>query len=157
MAAGVSSGRPSLLEWPSHRPTPPLDAPNLQGERVRLADFQGRAVLLNFWATWCPPCRAEMPSLQALHHWWGDDQLAVLALNHREAGRTARRFIESAGLTLPVLLDPLGDVTRAWGVRLFPTTVLIDRQGRARQLVQGEVDWESPAALGWVDRLLTLR
>jgi thiol-disulfide isomerase/thioredoxin len=148
---------PPITDWPSHLPTPALDASDLQGERVRLSDFQGRAVLLNFWATWCPPCRAEMPSLQALSDWWGEDQLVVLALNHREAGRTARRFMAAAGLKLPVLLDPLGEMTQAWGVRVFPSTVLIDRQGRARQVVRGEVDWNSSQALGWVEQLLSRR
>ncbi|MCB4365930.1 TlpA family protein disulfide reductase [Hydrogenophaga taeniospiralis] len=159
-AADTATGqRPGyqLSDWPAQRPTPALDAQNLQGERVRLADFQGRVVLLNFWATWCPPCRAEMPTLQAVPEWLGEDKVVVLALNHREAGRTARRFLAASGLTLPVLLDPQGDITQAWGVRAFPTTVLIDANGRARQVVQGEVDWSSPTALGWVERLLAQR
>lgn len=155
-AAGKSPGY-QLSDWPAQRPTPALEAQNLQGERVRLADFKGRVVLLNFWATWCPPCRAEMPTLQAVPEWLGEDKVVVLALNHRESGRTARRFLAASGLTLPVLLDPMGEITQAWGVRAFPTTVLIDANGRARQVVQGEVDWSSPTALGWVERLLTQR
>lgn len=155
-ATGKSPGY-QLSDWPAQRPTPALEAQNLQGERVRLADFKGRVVLLNFWATWCPPCRAEMPTLQAVPEWLGEDKVVVLALNHRESGRTARRFLAASGLTLPVLLDPMGEITQAWGVRAFPTTVLIDANGRARQVVQGEVDWSSPTALGWVERLLSQR
>lgn len=155
-AAGAGPGY-QVTDWPRQRPVPGLLAPNLQGEPVRLADFRGRVLLLNFWATWCPPCRAEMPTLQALPEWFGADQVAVLALNYQEAGRTVRRFLEAGALNLPVALDATGDITRAWGVRAFPTTVLIDRQGQARQVVQGEVDWASPVAIGWVERLLALR
>ena len=121
---------------------------------MRLDDFKGRVLLLNFWATWCPPCRAELPSLQALPEWFGEDKVAVLALNFRESGRTARRFLSASGIQVPVALDPSGDIAKAWGVRAFPTTVLIDRRGQARQVVQGEVDWLSAPALAWVERLL---
>jgi peroxiredoxin len=140
--------------WPRRAPTPALDALNLQGERVRLADFKGRAVLLNFWASWCEPCKVEMPGLQSLPGLLGEDRLAVLALNFKEPPRRVLQFVNSTGLTLPVLLDPLGEHAQAWDVRVFPTTVLIDRQGRARHRVRGEVDWTSAAALGWVDQLL---
>lgn len=140
--------------WPRRTPTPSLDALNLQGERVRLADFKGRAVLLNFWASWCEPCKVEMPGLQNLPGLFGEDQLAVLALNFKEGTRRVLQFVGSTGLTLPVLLDPLGEHARAWDVRVFPTTVLIDRQGRARHRLRGEVDWTSAPALAWVDELL---
>lgn len=140
--------------WPRRTPTPALDALNLQGERVRLADFKGRAVLLNFWASWCEPCKVEMPGLQNLPGLFGEDRLAVLALNFKEPPRRVLQFVGSTGLTLPVLLDPLGEHARAWDVRVFPTTVLIDRQGRARHRLRGEVDWTSASALTWVDELL---
>ncbi|MGM9428318.1 TlpA family protein disulfide reductase [Hydrogenophaga sp. MI9] len=146
-----------ISDWPRQRPVPALDALSLQSDPVRLSDFRGKVLVLNFWATWCPPCRAELPTLQALPEWFGEDKVAVLALNFQEAGRTVRRFLETSGLKLPVALDANGDVTRAWGVRAFPTTVLIDRQGKPRQIVQGEVDWASATALGWVERVLALR
>jgi peroxiredoxin len=88
---------------------------------------------------------------------FGEDKVAVLALNFRESGRTARRFLSSSGIQVPVALDPSGDIAKAWGVRAFPTTVLIDRSGQARQVVQGEVDWLSAPALAWVERLLGQR
>jgi thiol-disulfide isomerase/thioredoxin len=140
--------------WPAQVPTPALDALNLQGQRVRLSDFKGRAVLLNFWASWCEPCRAEMPLLQSLPDLLGEDRLVVLAINFKETPRRVLSFVQSTSLSLPVLFDPQGDIARAWDVRVFPTTLLIDRQGRARQRVRGEVDWTSATALGWVDALL---
>lgn len=141
--------------WPRRDATPNLETVDLQGRRVRLADFKGRAVLLNFWASWCEPCRAEMPTLQGLPPLLGEDRLAVIALNFKEPPERAQRFIAQTSLTLPVWLDPMGEHAKAWGVRVFPTTVLIDRQGRARERVRGEVDWSSAEALGWVERLLT--
>jgi thiol-disulfide isomerase/thioredoxin len=143
-------------DWPRGTPTPALATMDLQGQAVTLADFKGRAVLLNFWASWCEPCRTEMPMLQDLPSLIGEDRIAVIALNFKEPPQRALRFVQQTNLSLPVWLDPLGEHARAWGVRVFPTTVLIDRQGRARQRVRGEVDWSSREALGWVDRLLAL-
>ena len=154
-AAGEGEAGYQLSDWPRKTPTPALDTLDLQGRRVRLTDFKGRAVLLNFWASWCEPCRAEMPSLQSLSTLMGDD-LAVLALNFKEPAASAERFARRLGLELAVLLDPQGDAARAWAVRIFPTTVLIDRRGVARQRVQGEVNWTGAAALGWVERLMAL-
>ena len=142
--------------WPRGGATPKLETVDLQGQTVRLADLKGRAVLLNFWASWCEPCRAEMPTLQGLPPLMGEDRLAVIALNFKEPPQRAQRFVDQTHLTLPVWLDPLGEHARAWDVRVFPTTVLIDRHGRARERVRGEVDWSSAEALGWVKRLLAL-
>lgn len=145
-----------LSDWPRGAPTPALTTIDLQGQAVKLADLKGRAVLLNFWASWCEPCRTEMPLLQDLPGLIGEDRLAVIALNFKEPPQRALRFVSQTQLSLPVWLDPLGEHARAWGVRVFPTTVLIDRQGRARQRVRGEVDWTGREALDWVDRLLVL-
>ena len=112
----------------------------------RAADFRGRAVLLNFWASWCEPCRAEMPSLQQAAALHGADKLLVLAINFKEKPAIALQFAERAGITLPVLLDVDGQAARRWGVRIFPTTLTLDRRGRPRHRVQGELDWTGPAA-----------
>lgn len=143
-----------LSDWPRGQPTPNLEAPDLQGRRVRLPDLRGRAVLLNFWASWCEPCRTEMPSLQMLTPILGEERLAVLAVNFKEPAGTVLRYVRQTGLTLPVLFDPDGALARAWDVRVFPSTVLIDPRGRARQRVRGGVDWSGAEALRWVDRLL---
>lgn len=141
--------------WPRGLPTPTIDALDLQGRRVTLADFRGRALVLNFWASWCEPCRAEMPTLQQLPAVFGEDRLAVVGVNFKESPQRIARFVQPAGFTLPVWLDPRGEVARAWGVNVFPSTVLIDRTGRVRQRIRGEVDWSGTVALGWIDRLLS--
>lgn len=141
-------------DWPRLVPTPQLDVLDLQGRRLRLADYQGRVLVLNFWASWCEPCRAEMPTLQQLPEVLGEDRVAVLGVNFKEGPRRVTQFVQAGGVTLPVALDPQGEAARTWGVKVFPTTFLIDGRGRARVRVHGEVDWSSGQALGWIEALL---
>ncbi|MES2363615.1 MAG: TlpA disulfide reductase family protein [Pseudomonadota bacterium] len=116
------------------------------GKTWRASDLLGRAVLLNFWASWCEPCRAEMPTLQQVADLYGPDKLLVLAINFKEPAARAIQFAKTTGVTMPVLLDVDGKAARQWGVKVFPTTLTIDSRGRPRQRVQGEVDWTSSAA-----------
>ena len=116
------------------------------GKIWRPDDFQGRSVLLNFWASWCEPCRAEMPSLQQVADQYGPDQLLVLAVNFKERPERVLQFAGSTGLTLPLLLDLDGYAARRWNVKVFPTTLGIDKQGKPALRVQGEVDWTGKAA-----------
>ncbi|MEO6973182.1 MAG: TlpA disulfide reductase family protein [Rhodoferax sp.] len=145
-AGPASAADFEVSRWPADEPAPSLQATDLAGKTWRLADLRGRAVLLNFWATWCPPCRAEMPSLQDMAAIYGPDKVVVLAINFKESSATAGRFAQASALSLPVLLDPDGNVARQWGVRVFPTTVLIDSAGQPRQRIRGEVDWSSQTA-----------
>ena len=135
-----------VSRWPAGEPAPALQAIDLAGKTWRLADLRGRAVLVNFWATWCPPCRAEMPSLQDMAAIYGPDKIVVLAINFKESRNTAARFAQASALSLPVLLDPDGSIARQWGARVFPTTVLIDSTGQPRQRIRGEVEWSSQGA-----------
>lgn len=125
------------------------------GKTWRLADLRGRAVLLNFWASWCEPCLAEMPTLQQVADFYGPDKLLVLAINFKEPAARAVQFAKNTSLTLPVLLDHDGLAARQWGVKVFPTTLTLDSRGRPRQRVQGEVDWTSNAAKKLIAGLLT--
>ncbi len=131
-----------------------LDVLDITGKRWSPADLQGRPVLMNFWASWCEPCRAEMPSLQQLADLYGPEKLLVLAINFKEAPARAIRFAQSTGVTLPVLLDGDGSLARQWGVKVFPTTLLVDSRGKPRSRVQGEVDWTGKAAEKLVDGLM---
>ena len=140
--------------WAKGKPVPRLESTDLMGQVWRLSDLRGKAVLINFRATWCEPCRAEMPSLQALAERHGPGKLVVLAVNFKEGAGTAQRFVQRANLQLPVLLDPLGQTAQQWGVKTFPTTILIGADGRVRGVVRGEVDWLSPQAVKLVEPLL---
>ncbi|MDE2615897.1 MAG: TlpA family protein disulfide reductase [Burkholderiales bacterium] len=143
-----------VTPWPANRPAPALQALDMQGKTWTLAELRGRAVVLNFWATWCPPCRAEMPSLQQLAEIYGPEQLQVLALNVGEGPRRIAQYLQSSGLNLTVLLDPQSEAARAWGANVLPTTLLIDAGGRPRQRVRGEVDWSGREAMALVEPLL---
>lgn len=158
--AHAATGQPpgaQRLPWPAGQATPSLELPQVDGPIWRLAQAAGHGVLLNFWASWCEPCRAELPSLQRLAQRFEPAGLRVLAVNYKEHERTVLRFLEAQPLELPVLRDADGEAAKAWGVRIFPTTVAVGRDGRAVFSVRGEVDWESPRAMAWIRPLLRPR
>ena len=129
--------------------------PSVSGEMVRLSDFKGKAVLLNFFATWCPPCREEMPSLEELFQAKKDKGMVVLGIaNDTEGKKTIDPFVKEYGLTFPVLLDPQGSAFRKYFVRGIPITYLLDRQGRIAGMYRGEADWSSAKAWALIDQLL---
>ena len=140
--------------WPAGRPAPALDLTDLDGKVWTLAALKGRPVLLNFWASWCEPCRAEMPSLELLATRHEKAGLAILSVNYQEPLPTIRRFLEMLPFSLPILLDRDGDAASAWTPRVFPTTVLIDRSGTPRSSVIGELDWMGDTARALVEPLL---
>lgn len=121
-----------------------LRALDLQGKSWTLP-LPGRALALNFWASWCEPCRTEMPALQTMADLYAD-KLTVVALNYKERPATVTRFTRSTGLTLPVLLDPAGEIAAALGIKVYPTTVLCGSDGKPRWRVQGALDWTSAEA-----------
>lgn len=161
LACLVGSGLPlasfashEVRPWPPGRPAPSVTMTDLEGKSWTLADLKGRAVLLNFWATWCEPCRAEMPSLELLAQRHEGQGLAVLAVNFKETRSTVERFLRASPLELPVVLDSEGAAASAWGVRVLPSTVLIDRRARPRGVVLGELNWAGSVARALVEPLL---
>ena len=139
-AAGAVRAAYQVVPWKAGAKTPALQGTDLNAKVWRLQDVRGRAVLINFWASWCEPCRAEMPSLQELAR-THSDTLVVLAVNLKESEPTIARFVQRTDLRLPVLRDADGAIARAWGVSVYPSTVLIDAKGRVQSVVRGEVDW----------------
>ena len=135
-------------------PLPELGLLDTSGKTWQLADLKGRAVLLNFWATWCPPCRAEMPSLQIVWELYGDEKLLVLAINFKEPASRVVKFAAANGLSFPVLLDPTGKLAAQQGVKVFPTTLALGANGRPQQRLTGEVDWTGRAAKDLIEGLL---
>jgi peroxiredoxin len=118
---------------------PEVDLERLEGDRVRLSDLRGRVVVLNIWASWCPPCRAEMPALQALHEQRLGQGIIVLGINStvQDSEQAARDFAAEYGLSFPIALDRDGEATRLYQVRALPSTFFIDRQGIIRRVVVG--------------------
>jgi peroxiredoxin len=134
---------------------PDFTLPARGGGTLRLASLRGRVVVLNFWATWCPPCVAEMPSLERLHRALGQDGLAVLGVSVDEDDEALARFVAKAGLTFPILRDPGGAVAwNAYGTASYPATFVIDASGRIQDSYLGAAEWDSPDALAHFRLLL---
>ncbi len=111
------------------------------GPGLALADLHGQVVLLTFWATWCPPCGPELEALESLHRELGAQRLAIVAVNASEPVSIVRDYASARGLTFAVLVDPRGDIQRAYGVLGLPTTFVIARDGRAVARAIGARDW----------------
>ena len=152
LAQGLTGPAYEVSKWAG--PVSSLGLLDTTGKTWQAADLQGRAVLLNFWASWCEPCRAEMPTLQQAGDLYGPEKLLVLAINFKESAPRALQFAKTTGLSLPVLLDSGGKIAGQWGVKVFPTTLMIDSKGRPQLRVKGEVDWTSPAAGKLIEGLL---
>ena len=117
-------------------PAPDFDVVTPDGERIRLSDLRGQGVLINFWATWCGPCRAEMPTLQAIYDQQKARGFTIVGINLREPARPIQRFMQELGLTFPVALDPEGSVAARYQAINIPASFFVDRDGiiRARYL-----------------------
>ena len=135
--------------WPAKVDTPKIEAVDLQGKAWSTAELAGKVVVLNFWATCCAPCKDELPTLQTLHD-ISDSQTVVLTINVREPAARASRYMQSTGMTFPVISDAKGDLAKRWGVTVYPTTILIAPNGQARWRVVGDVDWSGPQANAWL-------
>jgi thiol-disulfide isomerase/thioredoxin len=126
--------------------TPPLALQDLQGRTHALEDYRGKVVLINFWATWCGPCREEMPSINQLRAALAGQPFAVLAVNLGETEPRIRRFLEQVPLDFTVLLDRDSAAGKAWRARVLPMSFLVGPDGRVRYAVVGEYDWTQDAA-----------
>jgi thiol-disulfide isomerase/thioredoxin len=135
-------------------PAPPLALADLAGRRAELAALRGQVVLVNFWATWCPPCVEEIPSLDRLQAQLASRGFTVLAVDVGEDAATVSRFLADKPVRFPVLLDPEGEAFKAWKAYAFPTSVVLDRHHRARYAVYGAFAWDGPEVIAKIDRLL---
>ncbi|MGQ9628898.1 MAG: TlpA family protein disulfide reductase [bacterium] len=143
-----------VLSFPRRVEAPDFALESISGQEVKLSDFRGKVVFLNFWATWCPPCRAEMPSMERLHRKFDGEDFAILAVDIQESAKTVRKFVNDFGLTFTVLLDTRGRVASQYGVRGIPATFIIDREGNAIGFAEGARDWASDASFRLFEFLL---
>jgi len=143
LAAPPGARAQALAPWTGGA-TPALDLRALDGVRHRLADYRGRVVLVNFWATWCAPCRAEMPSIERLRRSLEGEPFVVLAVNVGEPPDAIRAFAATVPMRFPLLLDPDRQATRDWRARALPITFIVGPEGRIRYQAVGERDWSDP-------------
>lgn len=155
--APAASGNPlelSVLDQP--RAVPAIHFSDEQGRDVTLADFRGQVVLLNIWATWCVPCRKEMPTLDRLQARLGGENFQVVALSIDRGGiPPVKTFYQQLGLAkLAIYVDPSGSGSRALAIPGVPTTLLIDHEGREVARKMGEAEWDSPEMVSLIQRAI---
>ncbi len=153
LALAAAAGAAELKPWTGGA-TPPLVLQDLHGRTHRLADYRGKVVLVNFWATWCEPCREEMPSIERLRQSLAGKPFEVLAVNIGEPLGRIERFLERMPLGFPMLLDRDTGAAKAWKARVVPATFLVGPDGRIRYVHYGELDWSSEPVRKRVAELL---
>ena len=121
----------------AYKMAPDFTLPTLDGDEITLSDLRGRPVLINFWATWCPPCRFEMPAMQRVYEQYKDQGFVILAVNYRESADQVKPFVEELGLTFPVLLDETGNVATQYRVIGLPSSYFVDKEGRVQTVQVG--------------------
>jgi thiol-disulfide isomerase/thioredoxin len=153
LALALPASGQALKEWKGGA-TPALALEDVDGKLHRLADYKGKVVLINFWATWCAPCREEMPSMQALGDSLQGKPFAVLAINVGEGPRAARDFAEKMALRFPILLDRDMNATRAWSARVLPASYVVGPDSKVAYSYLGAIDWNAPQVKGRLERLM---
>jgi thiol-disulfide isomerase/thioredoxin len=131
-----------LTPW-SSGPTPPITLADHRGTDHTLTAYRGRVVLVNFWATWCEPCREEMPALHDLQHKLGKERLVVLAVNYGESTEKVQQFGHTLSVDFPLLLDRHMEAAKAWQVRVLPTSFVLGQDGQIRYRAVGLLDWST--------------
>jgi thiol-disulfide isomerase/thioredoxin len=149
-------GAKELKPWKGGA-TPALVLKDLQGRDHRLEDYKGQVVVLNFWATWCEPCREEMPSMQRLKERMAGTPFALLAVNYAEGDARVEAFLQKVPVDFTILLDRDAAASKRWQARALPYTVVIDPAQRIRYTVLGELDWTAPEVEATLRKLLPLR
>ncbi|MBI4527049.1 MAG: TlpA family protein disulfide reductase [Deltaproteobacteria bacterium] len=145
---------PNLQEMTDHSPAPQFTLPNLEGGKVGLKDFRGKLLMLNFWASWCVPCREEMPAMERLYQRYKDLGFVILGVNVKDQKKSALSFVRELKITFPIAFDPEGEVGLLYGAWGLPTTYLIDNKGIALARAWGPAEWYSPGARELIKKIL---
>jgi thiol-disulfide isomerase/thioredoxin len=143
LALALPAAAEELKPWAGGA-TPPLELADLRGRKHSLADYRGKVVLVNFWATWCEPCREEMPSMERLRVSLAERPFAVLAVNLAEPESRIAKFLDTVPVGFPILLDRDTKTTRAWQAKVLPATYIVGPDGAIRYRHVGELDWSKP-------------
>ena len=148
------AGKMGIIKVPRAPIPVEISLPDLEGRMVRISDFRGKVVFLNFWTTWCPSCRVEMPSMERLHLRLKDKGFVMVAINLQESREQVRGFFKEQGLTFMALLDKDGKVGTRFGIRNIPTTYILDKKGRILGAAMGAREWDSKEAITLFEHLI---
>lgn len=144
----------NLEAMKDHAPTPDFTLSTPEGKKISLKDFRGKIVFLNFWASWCTPCREEMPSMEKLYQEFKDKNFVILAVNVKDRKQEALDFVRDLKITYPIAIDPGGQVGLLYGAWGLPTTYLIGPKGEGLARAWGPADWYGPAARKLIKELV---
>lgn len=150
----ISGAGAAGFETRAALPAPALKAYDLAGAPKSLDEYRGRMVVLNFWATWCPPCQREMPSLERLRTRMAGRPLEVVAMSSAETADEVKAYLSKMKLGFTVLLDADSSNTRRWKVFALPTTFILDAEGRIRHVLTGPTEWDQGEALAVIESML---
>ena len=150
----VSSIAESLQPYPGNTSAHALVLKDINGEEHDLQDYRGKVVLLNFWATWCPPCVEEIPSLGRLQQAFSKDDMVVLSVDIGESKKEVQAFLQQVPADFPVLLNPDGSTVKQWNIIAFPTTFVIGRDGIIKLAYFGGLEWDSPNVVSQIQQLV---
>ncbi|HSH30074.1 MAG TPA: TlpA disulfide reductase family protein [Thiohalobacter sp.] len=152
-APPLSAGE--LMEYRGE-PLPGFTLQDLEGNPHSLEDYRGKVVMVNFWATYCPPCIEEIPSMQRLNNKLGEEKFAILAVNMAEPRGEIEAFLDKHAIEIgfPVLLDPDGAVLSQWMITAVPTTFILDPEGRIRYGLFGGLEWDKPEIVDTLSELM---
>ena len=145
---------PILQQMKDTAPTPEIALGTLEGKKVSLKDFRGKIVLLNFWASWCVPCREEMPAMEKLYQEYKEKNFVILAIAVKDSKQDTLNFVKELKLTYPIALDPDAKVGQEYGAWGLPVTYLIGPKGEALARGWGPADWYGSAARKLIKDLL---
>lgn len=143
-----------LRGYPSRAAPPEFSGRTLGARQLSMTEHRGRAIILNFWASWCLECRSEMPGLERLHREFSSRGLVIIGVNARESKEAVGRYATELGLTYPLVFDPDGSINALYGVIGFPTTFVVGRNGRAIAFAVGPRHWESAPVRALIEALL---
>lgn len=145
LSSAGNSAAQTIKSFDGVQQAPELALQDLDGKLRQLSDFRGKVVAVNFWATWCPPCREELPSMQRTYEAYRERNFEILGVNVGENWDTVAPFLEDFALGYPILLDTDSSAMAKWGIMGLPTTFILDRQGRITHRITGGRDWDDPA------------
>jgi len=129
----------------SERTAPNFELKDVAGKAINLQDKRGKVILLNFWASWCPPCVKEIPSMNRLAESFDEDKFEIVSVNFKESPETISAFLKSVQVDFPVLIDLDGRVSDSYEIFAFPSSFIIDAQGKMRYSVNAAIEWDEPA------------
>ncbi len=153
LTAGAAQAR-ELKPFQGEPVPPPLALPDLNGKPHHLADYRGKVVLVNFWATWCPPCVHEMPSMQRLKEKMAGKPFAILAVDMAESEADVKKFLTKVKVDFTILMDRDGKALQRWKVFAFPTSFLIGPDGKISHALFGALEWDSEEVMRIIEGLL---